>query len=117
MPAFSNGHLDHVGGGKTAAKSSRRHHDPGILSADLPALNGFADSGAMTYPCQPLRMRSAMFRFQCPECGIGDHELGPIAKTEIHFVVCLEEHGRAIRVHCWEEEADQARLREGLLAA
>jgi len=51
MPAFSNGHLDHVGGGKTAAKSSRRHHDPGILSADLPALNGFPDSGAMTYPC------------------------------------------------------------------
>ena len=117
MPAFSNGHLDHVGGGKTAAKSSRRHHDPGILSADLPALNGFPDSGAMTYPCQPLRMRSAMFRFQCPECGIGDHELGPIAETEIHCVVCLEEHGRVIRVHCWEEEVDQARLREGLLAA
>jgi hypothetical protein len=48
---------------------------------------------------------------------MGDHEVGPMAETEIHCVVCLEEHGRVIRVHCWEEEVDQARLREGLLAA
>ena len=59
----------------------------------------------------------ASLRFQCPECGMGDHEIGPMAETEIHCIVCLEEHGRVIRVHCWVEEADQARLREGLLAA
>jgi len=104
-----------------AAKLRRRapgcNHDPGILSADVPALNGFPDSGDTTYPCPLLRARSAMFRFQCPECGMGDHEVGPMAETEIHCVVCLEEHGRVIRVHCWEEEVDQARLREGLLAA
>jgi hypothetical protein len=40
-----------------------------------------------------------------------------MAETEIHCVVCLEERGRVIRVHCWVEEADQARLREGLLVA
>ena len=58
-----------------------------------------------------------MFRFQCPECGMGEHEVGPMAETEIHCVVCLEERGRVIRVHRWVEEADQARLREGLLVA
>jgi hypothetical protein len=56
-------------------------------------------------------------RFQCPECGLGDHEIGPMAGTEIHCVVCLEEEGRLIRVHCWEEETDHARLREALVAA
>jgi ribosomal protein S27E len=104
-----------------AAKLRRRvpgrYHDPAILSGDVPALNGFPESGGAAYPGQPLRMRSAMIRFQCPECGMGDHEVGPMAETEIHCVVCLEEHGRVIRVHCWEEEVDQARLREGLLAA
>ena len=25
------------------------------------------------------------------------------ARNKIHCVVCLEEHGRIIRVHCWEE--------------
>jgi hypothetical protein len=44
-----------------------------------------------------------MLRFQCPDCGMGDHELGPKPQTEIHCVVCLEEQGRLIRVHCWEE--------------
>ena len=59
----------------------------------------------------------AMLRFQCPECGLGDFEIGPMPVTEIHCVVCLEEDGRLIRLHCWEEEPAQARLREGLLAA
>ena len=59
-----------------------------------------------------------MFRFHCPECSIGDREVGHLTRdTEIHCVVCLEDHGRLIRVHCWEEEADHARLREGLVAA
>jgi len=59
----------------------------------------------------------ATLRFHCPECGMGDHEIGPMAETAIHCVVCLEDQGRLIRVHCWEEEADHARLREGLVAA
>jgi len=59
----------------------------------------------------------AQIRFQCPECGMGDHELGPMAETEIHCVICLEEQGRLIPLHCWLEEPAQARLREGLLAA
>jgi hypothetical protein len=40
-----------------------------------------------------------------------------MAETEIHCVICLEEQGRLIRLHCWEEEADHARLRQGLVAA
>ena len=62
----------------------------------------------------------AIYRFHCPECSFGDREIGPIAMTEIHCVVCLEEEGRLIRLHCWEEEEgtdDQALLRTGLLAA
>jgi hypothetical protein len=59
----------------------------------------------------------AMLRFQCPECGLGDFEIGPMSVTEIHCVVCLEEDGRLIRLDCWEEETDHARLREGLVAA
>jgi hypothetical protein len=58
-----------------------------------------------------------ILRFQCPECGMGDFEIRHSPDTEIHCVVCLEEEGRLIRVHCWEEEADYARLREGLVAA
>jgi hypothetical protein len=54
----------------------------------------------------------AQIRFQGPECGMGDHEVGPMVETEIYSVVCLEEHGRAIRLHCWEEEPAQPRLRE-----
>jgi hypothetical protein len=58
-----------------------------------------------------------MLRFHRPECGMGDFEIGPMPVTEIHCVVCLEEEGRHVRLHCWEEEADHARLREGLVAA
>ena len=48
---------------------------------------------------------------------MGDPEIGPVAETDIHCVICLEEQGRLIRLHCWEEEPAQARLRKGLLAA
>ena len=61
-----------------------------------------------------------MYRFHCPECSLGDREVGHITPgTTIHCLVCYEEEGRLIRLHCWEEseDADQARLREGLLAA
>ena len=58
-----------------------------------------------------------MLRFHCPECGMGDFEIGPMPEAEIHCVVCLDEQGRLIRLDCWEEETDQARLRERLVAA
>ena len=59
-----------------------------------------------------------MLRFQCPECGFGDHEIGLMADTEIHCVVCLEEEGRLIRLHCWGDEVQpvQARFREDVPA-
>jgi hypothetical protein len=46
-----------------------------------------------------------MFRFQCPECGFGDHEVGHlvVAETQVYCVVCLEEDGRLVGIHCWEE--------------
>jgi hypothetical protein len=56
--------------------------------------------------------------FQCPECGLGHHEVGHlVTQDDIYCVVCLEEHGRPIRLHCWVEEADQDALRGTLLAA
>ena len=61
----------------------------------------------------------AQIRFQCPECGLGDHEVGHlVAAADIYCVVCLEEQGRQIRVECCKEgEGAQARLREGLVVA
>ena len=45
-----------------------------------------------------------MLRFQCPECDFGDHEVGHLtAEIESYCVVCLEEGGRLIRLHRWEE--------------
>ena len=46
-----------------------------------------------------------LFRFQCPDCGLGDYETGHlVAADEVYCVVCLEEEGRLIRLHRWEEE-------------
>jgi hypothetical protein len=44
-------------------------------------------------------------RFQCRDCGLGDYETGHlVAADEVYCVVCLEEEGRLIRLHSWEEE-------------
>jgi len=48
---------------------------------------------------------------------MGGQEIGPMAESEVHCVICLEEQGRLIRLHCWVEEPAQACLREGLVAA
>ena len=57
-----------------------------------------------------------MVRFQCPECGYGDREVGHlVTDAETYCIVCLEMDGRQIRVQCWEE-GRQARLRAGLAA-
>jgi hypothetical protein len=61
----------------------------------------------------------AMFSFQCRECGFGYQEVGHlVADTEIYCVVCLEEQGRLVSIHSWdEEETDQARFRGALVVA
>ena len=57
-----------------------------------------------------------MMRFQCPECGMGDYEVGHLVADPVEDrVVCLDEHGRLIRLECWQEP--QARLRDLLVAA
>ena len=60
----------------------------------------------------------ALIRFQCPECGFGDYEVGHLVdETDVYCVACWEEQGRQIRVQCWEEGLEiQARLRAGLAA-
>jgi hypothetical protein len=41
-----------------------------------------------------------------------------VADTEIYCVVCLEEEGRLVSIHFWDEdETDQARFRGALVAA
>ena len=45
----------------------------------------------------------AFWSFHCPECGIGDRELGhTMTAHEIYCVVCLDETGRQVRLHRWE---------------
>jgi hypothetical protein len=63
--------------------------------------------------------REACWQFQCPECGFGDGEFGYLLSAdEVYCVVCLEEEGRAVRLHRWQTaELYQARLRGGLVAA
>ena len=59
-------------------------------------------------------------RFECPECGFGDHEVGHLVReVDLHCVVCLDEQGRLVRLHCWEDESEpaQARLRGDLVLA
>jgi hypothetical protein len=78
---------------------------------------GFPDSAGTPYGRLPEEAR--MHRFQCPECGFGDHEVGYlVSEADIYCVVCLEEQGRQIRVECWTEgQRAQARLRDGLVVA
>jgi ribosomal protein L37E len=55
----------------------------------------------------------SVLRFQCPECGFGDYEVGYLTDgAEAYCVICLDEAGRRIRLHSWEEaEQPQARFR------
>lgn len=48
---------------------------------------------------------------------MGDYEVGHLVSEPVEYcVVCLEEHGRLIRLVCWEEPS-QARLRDLPVAA
>jgi len=58
-----------------------------------------------------------MMRFQCPECGMGEYEVGHlVAEPGEYCVVCLDECGRLIRLECWPD-ISQARLRDLPVAA
>jgi hypothetical protein len=62
------------------------------------------------------------WHFRCPECGLGDEELGHLAADqELYCAVCLEETGRQVRLERWtaegsEQEIGQARPRDGFAA-
>jgi hypothetical protein len=50
--------------------------------------------------------------FQCPRCGMGDHEAGHLVDmNDEHCLICLEEDGLQIRLERWSEEPVQARFR------
>ena len=52
------------------------------------------------------------------ECGFGDNEVGSLTpEHEIYCVVCLEEEGRPVRLHRWEEEVEGPYARLRLAAA
>ena len=49
------------------------------------------------------------WHFQCPECGIGDREIGVFAEShDAYCEVCLTEEGRHVRLALWpaEDSAD-----------
>jgi hypothetical protein len=68
---------------------------------------GFGDSGVAFYAVAVQPMRGdvmARVLFQCPNCGLGDGELGHLMdEDDVDCIVCLEELGRQIRVECWGE--------------
>lgn len=65
-------------------------------------------------------MRNDTWHFHCPECGMGDFELGHLADDEqLICEVCLEEGRGQIRLVRWltpDETPAYARLRPGLAA-
>ena len=68
----------------------------------------FPDSGATV-----KRGAMAILRFECPECGLGDYEVGDLtSEGDVYCVVCIEEARRFIRLKRWDqEETAQALLR------
>ena len=61
--------------------------------------------------------QDGFWHFQCPECGMGDAELGRLAADqELHCEVCAEERQVSIRLCRWLPEPDQARSRVVLAA-
>ena len=42
------------------------------------------------------------WRFQCPECGVSDADLGdPASAEELYCEVCLSEDGKRVRLWRW----------------
>ena len=65
-------------------------------------------------------MLDGHWHFHCPECGMGDFELGHLAEDqELFCEVCLEEESRLILLERWPTEdvtPAYALLRPGLAA-
>ena len=50
-----------------------------------------------------------IYRFSCPECGMGDAELGHLLPAdELHCVVCLIDEDRYVRLRRWLAEEHMA---------
>jgi hypothetical protein len=50
------------------------------------------------------------WHFQCPECGMGDEELGQLAHAdEIYCEVCIAESDVYVRLHRWPAERVQSK--------
>jgi hypothetical protein len=66
------------------------------------------------------RFADACWNFYCPECGMGDRELGRLAKDhEIYCEICEHEDRLLVTLQRWLPDlplADQARLRAGMVA-
>ena len=61
-----------------------------------------------------LRYVVARWHFQCPECGMGDDEIGQLAADdEIYCEVCVTESDLYVRLHRWSAETDEAELLGG----
>jgi hypothetical protein len=65
-------------------------------------------------------MSDGHWHFQCPECGMGDFELGHLAEDQQFFCeICLAEESRLILLERWSAEEQTpayARFRPGLAA-
>jgi hypothetical protein len=56
------------------------------------------------------------WRFQCPECGIGDEEVGDLVQPfDAYCIICLEHDGVHVRLRRWEET--ELPRRQRLIAA
>jgi hypothetical protein len=57
-------------------------------------------------------MRGLIFgwHFQCPECGMGDEELGQLAHAdEVYCEICFAEAELHIRLHRWPADHERSR--------
>ena len=46
-----------------------------------------------------------VLHFQCPECGLGDYEVGYLTDgADAYCIICQEEDDRLVRLHRWEED-------------
>ena len=68
---------------------------------------GFGNSGVAFYAVAVQPMRGGVMArvlFQCPNCGLGDGELGHLMdEGDVDCIVCLEELGRQIRSSAGEK--------------
>ena len=53
------------------------------------------------------RVTVQLYQFVCPECGMGDAELGHLTNgDDIHCVVCLIDEDRYVRLRRWLADED-----------